>query len=112
LKRAWEFQRILYTERSLLHDIGKWKQYKDNISHEIASVSLSGEILEKAEYSSDEITKIQTAILSHRDSAVEEEDTLAGILFVADKLSRKCFECVMEKECDWSEARKNKQITY
>ena len=52
------------------------------------------------------------AIVSHRDSSVAKKKDLAGVIYRADKLSRACFGCKMEKECNWKQDKKNMMITY
>ena len=48
------------------------------------------------------------AILSHRGNAEETENAgqdkwqLAEILYDADKISRACYTCPAEKDCNWS----------
>lgn len=104
-------QDIIYGA-ALLHDIGKWQQYDSGIAHEIASANLCVPIFEAAGYNQDEINKMQQAILSHRNPSVEGEENLSGLLFLADKLSRKCFECKMVNQCDWPFIIKNNHIIY
>lgn len=104
-------QDIIYGA-ALLHDIGKWHQYEKGIAHEVASAKLCVPIFEAAGYNQEEIKKMQKAILSHRDSSVEGEESLSGLLFMADKLSRKCFECKMVSQCDWPFIIKNSDIVY
>jgi len=104
-------QDIIYGA-ALLHDIGKWQQYEEGTAHEIASAKICAPILQAAGYHQEEIKRIQVAILSHRDAAIEGEESLSGLLFMADKLSRKCFECKMVNQCDWPYIIKNSHIVY
>ena len=91
----------------LLHDIGRWQEYETGIRHEIASVQLAPHILKDCEFSESEIEKIVFAIVNHRNSNVKDELSLAGILYRADKKSRPCYFCEVEKECNWSVEKKN-----
>lgn len=99
----------IYTA-ALLHDIGRFVQYEKGIPHEIASAELAPEILRDCGYSEEEIPEIIDAIKSHRNKFIKDEQSLRGIIYRADKLSRSCFGCAAEKECDWSKEKKNLQI--
>ena len=95
----------------LLHDIGRGTEYKSKISHHIAGANLAGEILQRCDYTKEEIKEICDAIASHK--AYQGDDrNLKYILFRADKLSRNCFNCKMYNQCYWSEQLKNKGIVY
>lgn len=106
---------------ALTHDIGRNEQYVSGESHEKAGARMAGEILKECGFQEDEIQKIQTAILAHRDSKgteggkdgrQEEADTekLLQYLYWADKKSRNCFSCPACEECSWSEEKKNLSI--
>ncbi|MPN04809.1 hypothetical protein SDC9_152057 [bioreactor metagenome] len=98
----------------LLHDIGRWKQYEDGTPHNIASFDLSEKILMDSNFNEEERTEIRKAILSHRKKEMElnivEENSLSSIFYIADKLSRSCFNCKSTKECNWSDEKKNLDI--
>ena len=94
----------------LLHDIGRWQEYEEGISHEVASGDFAPEILKECGFLEEEIEIIVEAIVNHRNSNVMEQKSLAGILYRADKKSRPCFLCDVEKECNWSFAKKNLEI--
>ena len=74
---------------ALLHDIGRWKQYG---------------------FSAGESDGILEAIRNHRNALIKEEKSLSGLLYRADKLSRPCFACEAEKECDWKKGKKNLKL--
>ena len=95
---------------ALLHDIGKGRQYREGISHEIAGGEIAPGILKDCGFSEEEIFRIRRAILSHRDPSVKEDKNLRGVIYRADKASRACFACKSSKECNWSEEKKNKQL--
>lgn len=97
---------IIYAA-ALLHDIGRWKQYLDGTPHEKASAELSSEILFKSGFDDEETKEIIAAIASHRTPDIRGERSLKGLLYRADKDSRACFACEMEKECNWKNERKN-----
>ena len=71
----------------LLHDIGRVKQYEEGISHDIASVEMSKEILKETNFTADEINIILSGIASHRK---ESDKRVEEIIYKADKLSRQC----------------------
>lgn len=93
----------------LLHDIGRVKQYEEGIHHDIASVEMSKEILKETSFTKDEVNIILNGIANHRK---ESDNKLEEIIYKADKLSRQCFNCKVEKECYWSSEKKNFKITY
>lgn len=97
---------------ALLHDIGRWKQYEDGTPHERASALFAPAILSDCGFTAEETAQILSAISSHRDERVREEQNLNGILYRADKMSRSCFCCEAEKECDWKGSRKNLVLRY
>lgn len=109
---GYEADRELIYAAALLHDIGRWVQYKDGTPHEQASEALSGEILTECGFDGEEKSSILQAILHHRDKAVMEEKTLSGLLYRADKLSRPCYVCKAERECDWKRSSKNKELIW
>lgn len=104
--------RELIYAAALLHDIGRWVQYKDGTPHEQASEALAGEILTDCGFNREERGRIQKAILDHRERAVMEEKTLSGLLYRADKLSRPCYVCKAESECNWKKGSKNKELIW
>lgn len=95
----------------LLHDIGRWQQYDEGIPHEVASANLALDILVECGYNEEEITEIIKAIKGHRKD-VHEEKTLCKIMYKADKLSRECFRCEVQEECNWSKEKKNLVVKY
>lgn len=95
---------------ALLHDIGRHDQYTDGTPHETASARRAPEILKDCGFEEKETSVIISAIESHRDEAVAEEPSLRGILYRADKLSRACFACKAEKDCNWKNDKKNLEL--
>ncbi len=96
---------------ALLHDIGRWRQYTENIPHDLASAELAEPILKECGYLEAEKEEILGAILSHR-SCENEKSSLNEIIYIADKASRACFQCKASPECNWSEEKKNYEIRY
>lgn len=97
---------------ALLHDIGRWKQYEDGTPHDRASALFAPEILSDCGFTAQETAQIVTAISNHRNEAIKNEQSLSGILYRADKMSRSCFCCEMERECDWKGSKKNLRLQY
>lgn len=128
LERGYSIKKEEIYVTALFHDIGKWQQYSDGIPHEKASAGIADKILREAGFGEDERTRILTAILNHRkkgkeegtdsgymtDSLIGDEtgEQLAEILYDADKISRACYMCPAEKECNWSEEKKNLNIIW
>lgn len=109
LEAGLNFSRDLIYTTALLHDIGRFIQYQDKTPHEIASHQLAMPLLETLDYSNDEKKLILDAILNHRNP---EARGFSKIIYESDKLSRACFACPVEKECDWSNEKKNLTIVY
>lgn len=95
---------------ALLHDIGRHLQYREGISHEIASAQIAPDILKACDFSEEEIREITEAIASHRNASVQSRKDLTGLIYRADKLSRSCFGCEAEPLCDWKKEKKNLEL--
>lgn len=96
---------------ALLHDIGKDRQYLEQVPHEIAGEEIAGAILRdiKPTCSKEEMTWILRAIRGHRKK--RENMTEAEKLFYwSDKRSRKCFACSVKDSCNWKLEEKNMEI--
>lgn len=103
-------ERELIYAAALLHDIGRWMQYEQGVPHEQASAALASEILRDSGFSREEERMVIEAIGNHRNAGIKEERSLSGLLYRADKYSRPCFACEMEKACDWKKDKKNLQL--
>lgn len=88
----------------ILHDIGKGMQYEMGIPHHEASANIAKELLNETGFNEEEIDCIISAILSHRK---DDEQGLSSIFYKADKMSRLCFKCDAQEECNWSDTKKN-----
>lgn len=97
---------------AFLHDIGKAKQYKEGVPHEITSGELAESILPDCGFLPEETENIKTAILSHRDKGIMGEKSLRGILYRADKASRACYDCKAFADCNWPAEKKNLGVNY
>lgn len=112
LENGFGFSREWIYAVGLLHDIGRDEQYESGIPHEIASGKIARVILKECGFEEEEIRELEKAILNHRNQAVMEEKSLSGILYRADKLSRACFLCEAEAECNWKNGNKNLELQY
>lgn len=91
-----------------LHDIGRARQYEGGRKHAESGAEIAAEILKDCGYSEGEIAAITDAIRKH-EQFQEEEDSLAWVLYRADKASRPCYDCAAFDSCKWSEELKNKE---
>ncbi|HKM34628.1 MAG TPA: HD domain-containing protein [Lachnospiraceae bacterium] len=101
---------IIYAA-ALLHDIGRHVQYENGTSHELASAEIAPSILKDCGFDNKETGVIIDAISHHR-AISEGESQLSRILYQADKASRPCFACKVEKDCNWKKEKKNLQIKW
>jgi uncharacterized protein len=111
LESALEIGKDTVYAAALLHDIGKWQQYRSGIPHEEASAALAGEILVQCGYDECEREIIIRAIREHRTEG-NGKSLLGELIYRSDKLSRNCFICKAEASCNWDENKKNKFIKY
>lgn len=94
---------------ALLHDIGRFRQYKDKtVDHAHASAALAEPILKACGFDMIERERICTAIVAHRHG--EEKDSFCEVLYYGDKLSRPCFACAASAQCNWR--KKNEMLAY
>lgn len=64
---------------ALLHDIGKWQQYKAGVPHEIASAEIAKRILEETGLTKEESDRILFAqFLSHPGQCRRDRKCRAG----------------------------------
>ena len=99
---------VIYT-CAFLHDIGKWQQYTLKVPHEEASYQLAHPLLEKYGFDDKEQKEILEGILAHR---TETYEGLGKLMYRSDKLSRQCYRCKAEKECNWDIKKKNMSVLY
>ncbi|WP_195266971.1 HD domain-containing protein [Eubacterium sp. 1001713B170207_170306_E7] len=99
---------LIYTT-ALLHDIGRFVQYEDGTPHERASHDLAAGFLRQLDFSPEDQSVILDAILSHRTSGTQGFN---AVFYRADKKSRACYGCGARDECNWSDEKKNLEITY
>ena len=103
-------EEIIYAA-ALLHDIGRARQYRDATPHERESARIAALLLPECGFDEAETALILDAISSHRMRGGGGEKTgLAELIYRADKLSRRCFDCTMTDECNWE--HKNGRLCY
>lgn len=108
LENDYNLDKELIYITSLLHDIGRWKEYEDGSDHAEVSAILSKNILTDVNFSSEEIDLIQVAIREHRKKG-NASNELSKILYSADKLSRECYRCKSIDKCKKFPNRKSKE---
>ena len=92
---------------ALLHDIGRHEEYRNGTRHEQASIPIARDILQECNFDEKETDVILKAISFHRTKEIMENRDLNGLLYRADKLSRPCFYCKVENQCNWKGDKKN-----
>lgn len=110
LERGYQVSKELIYAAAVLHDIGKWQQYRKGIPHETASSRLAEELLLDAGFLEAERRQIQQAILHHRNGDGNGE--LDILLYDADKCSRACYACPVKEACNWTEDQKNQKVMW
>ena len=110
LENGLDIEKELIYGAALLPDIGRHLQYEQGISHEEAGAHIAERILKDCGFTGEESGEILAAIKGHRTKQGGLD--LPGILYRADKLSRNCFCCPAEAECNWAAEKKNLSIRY
>jgi uncharacterized protein len=82
----------------LLHDIGKWQEYKTGIDHASFGAKLAREILPRAFFNPSEVELIARAIYEHSNIS-SNMSFLGERLHRAENLARICFNCEYAEEC-------------
>ena len=111
LEQQLKLEKELVYGAALLHDLGRYRQYEEQIPHHKASAELAQAILPDAGYTAEETALITEAIGQHGEAAASSS-SLGQVLYQADKLSRNCFRCAAQPECKWSEEKRNKTVLY
>jgi putative nucleotidyltransferase with HDIG domain len=110
LQEKLRFSQELIYAAALLHDIGRWKEYEENIPHQEAGIELAEQILADTEFSADERQAIIKVIMAHRHKDEAGQDMLAGLIYRADKQTRPCYMCQASEACYWTEEQKNRTM--
>ncbi len=112
MKENMKIEKEYIYAASLLHDIGRFKQYECGIPHDEVSVLLAEPILEDAGFNMEERNLILDAIGTHRENCKEQSKSLSDLICMADKKSRNCFLCTAISECKWSCEKKNMYLEW
>lgn len=110
LENKLNIDRDVIYAAALLHDIGRGEEYKNGTPHHIAGGDIAKKILADTSYNNQEKEEILKAVIAHRTKS--DIYALAGIIYMADKLTRTCFCCAAWNECSWSEEKKNFNMRY
>ena len=112
IEEAYQLSKDMIYGAALLHDIGRHVQYETGEKHAFVSAGLAPEILADCGYDETERAEIVDAIYHHSDKSLMARRDLRGLIARADRLSRACYVCPVEAECNWGEARKNHEIEW
>lgn len=82
----------------LLHDVGKWQEYRTGTDHAAYGARISRDILNHALFNENEISIITQAIYEHRNVS-RDMSFLGEKVHRADNLSRVCFRCEARDNC-------------
>ncbi|MEW9124265.1 MAG: HD domain-containing protein [Thermotaleaceae bacterium] len=99
LERELQLSKEVIYATGLLHDIGRWEEYANGISHAEASAVLSEKILVDSGFDSAEREMILDAIKNHRKNG-KRETPLSVVIYESDKISRLCLECEEIGDCN------------
>jgi uncharacterized protein len=105
------FSKDIIYATALLHDIGRWKQYKDGSEHAEVGAKLCIEILDKSGFNNEEKELISEAILNHRNNG-QDKNSLNWLLYEADKKSRLCYACEVLELCYRFDEYKKPKLIY
>ena len=109
LEEGLHYDKEIIYAIGVLHDIGRYEEYKNGIPHHIASVDIAKIILEDKGFKEEEIQIILKGIYEHRKGS---DNILGKIVYESDKLSRECYRCKAKDTCNWKEEKKNLKIKY
>ena len=110
LEQGWNIPKEQIYAAALLHDIGRDVQYQQGIPHELAGIPIAKVILQDCGFLEGEQQNILSAIGGHRNRDIKTAETLAGLIYRADKLSRNCSFCPASPQCNWPEEKKNQNL--
>ena len=111
LEQQLALQKDVVYAAALLHDLGRYRQYEEEIPHHQASAELAAVILPDAGFTAEEAAMMVDAIGQH-GTEPQSQSILAQVLYQADKLSRNCFQCAAQAQCKWPVEKRNRTICY
>ncbi|MCR5687157.1 MAG: HD domain-containing protein [Lachnospiraceae bacterium] len=112
LDEGYGISRDLIYAAALLHDIGRPQQYADGTAHEEAGAGLAPQILRQCGYDETECRIIADAVRLHGDEQVKDERNLSGLIYRADKSSRRCYMCPAIGMCHKKPEKRVMEIRY
>ncbi len=102
---------IIYSA-ALLHDIGRAEQYINGTAHEAAGVPIAGKILDECGFCPGDITEIIEAVRQHGNVEIRDKADLTGLIYRADKASRRCYMCKASDRCHKAPEKRVQEIRY
>lgn len=111
LEQHLDYEKEVIYAAALLHDVGRYEEYRHQISHHEAGIRMAEEILADCDFTEDERGMILKAIGDHKEYD-ETGQEFSQLLYRADKWSRGCYACKARGDCYWKEERKNPTIIY
>lgn len=87
----------IYTA-GLLHDIGKWQEYRTGVDHAAFGARIAHDLLPRAFFNENEVEVIARAVYEHRNIS-KDMSFLGERLHRADNLSRVCLQCEHRHRC-------------
>ncbi|MDO5718824.1 MAG: HD domain-containing protein [Tissierellia bacterium] len=110
LENSLDIDKDLIYSAALLHDLGRVNEILDGTEHNLASVEIAERALAYTSFSDEDKKLIISAIKNHR--RLQEGLSFESLFYKADKLSRTCFNCLAENDCNWPNQKKNLIIKY
>ena len=99
LENKFDLSKDMIYAAALLHDIAKWKQYREKVDHALVGTVLAQEILKDTGMNVQDAELILDAIRSHRTKG-ESSSSLSMVLYAGDKVCRLCIQCGLIDECN------------
>ena len=95
---------------ALVHDAARCEE-TPQVSHDETGARLAERVLPECGFTPEETALVAEAVRSHRRPSTEVH-TLADVLYTADKLSRRCWDCSAADKCNWNSEKRNSSIIY
>lgn len=111
LENKYDLSKDIIYSTALLHDIAKWKQYREKLDHAAEGAMLAGQILDDINMNEQDSEIILDAIRNHRVKG-KGTSPLSLVLYSGDKSCRPCIGCSMVKDCDWFTDGKKPELIY
>lgn len=111
LEKGLDLGKDLIYSAALLHDIAKWKQYRDKSDHAAEGAVLALEILRDVGMDDESSERIASAIRLHRTKG-EKPDPLSYVLYAGDKACRTCTQCGSIDKCNRFEDGRQPELLY